>query len=169
MRPPPLPAEILRRVLRVAKFDGVSVLVIAGACALISASSRDVTDALVGLAVAGAGAIELHGAQMIRQGDERGMRWLVGSQLQILACMLAYAAYRLLSPDIASLHKMVPAEVADQIQQAGMTVDEFLLEMLRLVYLGVAAASLLYQGGMTVYYLRRRAVVAAALKADEAI
>jgi hypothetical protein len=64
---------------------------------------------------------------------------------------------------------MVPEEVAEQIRQSDMSVDEALLGMVRLVYFGVAAATLLYQGGMTVYYLRRRAVVAAALQEDDSL
>jgi len=166
MRPPPLPTEILRRVLRMAKFDGISVLGVAGACALISAASRDVTGAVVGLLVAGAGAVELHGAGLLRAGDGRGMRWLVSSQVYLMASVLGYVAFRLLNPDIASLRKVVTGELADQIQQAGMSVDQFLLEFLRLVYFAVAAATIVYQGGMIIYYMRRRAAVAAALEEE---
>jgi hypothetical protein len=166
MKPPPLPAEILRRVLRVAKFDGISVLGVAGACALISAASRDVTGAVTGVLVAGAGAIELHGAGLLRVGDGRGMRWLVWSQLYLMAAILGYVAFRLMNPDIAALHKIVTDEVAGQIQEAGMTVDQFLIEFLRLVYFAVAAATVLYQGGMSIYYLRRRAAVATALEEE---
>ena len=162
MKPPLLPSERLRRVLRVARFDGASVLGLAGAFALVSAAFRDVTGAVIGLLVAAAGAIELHGASLLRSCDLKGVRWLLGSQLYLLAVILAYCAFRLARPDIASWRAVMTDDIAEPIRQAGMTVDQFLLQMQRMVYFGVAAATLLYQGGMTLYYLRHRASVAAA-------
>src|SRR5271165_4943493 len=159
MTPPLLPSERLRRVLRVARVDGASILSIAGAFALISASFRDVTGAVIGLLVAAAGAIELHGAALLRSSDPKGMRWLVSSQLYLMAVMLAYVSFRLARPDISAMRPMVTAELADQIKEAGMSVDQVLLQVQRMTYLGVAAATILYQGGMSVYYARRRAVV----------
>ena len=55
-QPPLLPAETLVRVLRLAKFDGLSVLLIAGVFALLAATAGDFSGALVGLLAAGAGA-----------------------------------------------------------------------------------------------------------------
>src|SRR5580700_100147 len=66
MQPPKLVSEILRSVLRVARFDGVSVLVLAGFFALVSAASGDVSGAAFGLLIAAAGAIELHGMGLLR-------------------------------------------------------------------------------------------------------
>jgi len=166
MKPPLLPSERLRRVLRVARIDGTSILAVAGAFALISASFRDVNGAVIGLLVAAAGALELHGASRLRAADARGMRWLVSSQLYLMAVMLTYVACRLARPDIAALRPLVTQELADSIREANLTVDQVLLEMQRLVYLGVAAATLLYQGGMAIYYLRRSAAVAAALQEE---
>jgi hypothetical protein len=163
MKPPLLPTEVLRRLLRVAKFDGMSVLGVAGAFALVSAASRDVSGAVIGLLVAAAGAVELHGVALLRSGLAGGLRWLVSSQVYLMTVMLVYVALRLSSPDISAIRPIVTADLANQIHLAGMTVDDFLLEFLRLVYLVVGAATVLYQGGMTVYYLRRRAAVEAAV------
>ena len=167
MKPPLLPSEIIRRVVRVARFDGMSLLGVAGLFALISAASRDVSGAVIGLLVAAAGAIELHGSALLRAGRGNGMRWLVYSQLYLMTTMLTYVAVRISNPDISSIRPIVTAELAGQIQQAGMSVDQFLLGFLRLVYLSVAGATLLYQGGMTIYYLRRRAAVEAAVQEAE--
>ena len=162
MKPPLLPSEVLRRVVRVSMFDGVSVLLVAGACALISAASRDVFAAVIGLLVAGAGGMEMNGAAMLRAGDARGMRWLFWSHFQIGGSMMVYVAARLLNPEIAPLRRVVTPELAEQIQQVGLTVDQFLIEMMRIVYFSLIAATVLYQGGMTIYYTRRRAAVMAA-------
>lgn len=167
MTPPPLPSEILRRVLRVARFDGTCVLWVAGTCALISASFRDVTGAVVGLLVAGAGAIELHGVGLLHAREERGMRWLVSSQFCVMASILGYAALRLSSPDIETLRKAVAPEVAEQIRLAGMTVDQFLYGMVHFVYFAVVVATILCQGGVALYYLRRVAAVTAALHEED--
>src|ERR1035438_1467270 len=126
MKPPLLPSERLRRVLRVARFDGASVLGLAGAFALVSAAFRDVTGAVIGLLVAAAGAIELHGASLLRSCDLKGVRWLLGSQLYLLAVILAYCAFRLARPDIASWRAVMTDDIAEPIRQAGMTVDQFL-------------------------------------------
>ncbi len=138
----------------------------AGAFALVSAASREAPGALVGLMVAAAGAIELHGVGLLRIGDSRGTRWLISSQAYLLCVMLSYATVRMLHPDIAELRPVVTEELAAQIHQAGITTDEFLVEFVRLVYVAVAGASVLYQGGMIIYYLRRRRALAAAVAED---
>ena len=167
MKPPLLPSETFRRVQRIARFDGLSVLGVSGAFALISAASRDVPGALIGLLVAAAGAIELHGLTLLKVGRSRGMNWLITSQLYLMAILLGYSAVKLLRPDIEPLRTVVTTELTEQIRLAGMTVDQFLLTFLRLVYVGVAAATVLYQGGMTVYYVRRKSAVEAALLEEE--
>jgi len=177
-KPPPLPSEVLRRLLRVARFDGISVLGFAGACALVSASVRDVTGAVVGLIVAGAGAIELHGATLLRMGSFRGMRWLVSSQAYLMSAILGYVALKLQHPDLALMRRFMAhysaaagQDAVDQfnaqLQEQGLTMDQALLGFLTFVYLALAAATLLYQGGMIFYYMRRRDSVAAALEEAE--
>jgi hypothetical protein len=167
MKPPILPMEIMRRVVRVARFDGMCVLVIAGGFALLSAYFRDVAGATIGLLIAAAGAIELHGVSLLRVGSPRGMTWLVSSQLYLLAVILAYAGFRIVKPDIDWMMPYVTGEAAEPLQQAaqemGLTVNQFLVESMRKFYVLVAALTLVYQGGMMVYYLRRRPGVEAAL------
>ena len=166
MQPPKLVSDTLRRVLRIARFDGMSVLFVAGFFALVSGASGDVGGAAVGLLVAAAGAIELHGVALLRVCDRRGMSWLVASQLYLMAVILAYVGFRISNPEVDPVLKLMTTVVAEQVRQAGQDVDLFLSEVptaLRLMYLAVAALTLLYQGGMTFYYLRRRDAVAAAL------
>jgi hypothetical protein len=171
MKPPLLLAETLRRVLRVARIDGMSVLVVAGGFALVSAAFRDVPGAVIGLLIAAAGAIELHGVALLRGGNPRGMGWLVSSQLYLMVTIFAYVGYRLVRPDITWMLPYVTGEAAEPIQQAAtemnMTVNQFLLESLRKFYLMVAALTVIYQGGMIVYYLRRRSAVIAATLEDD--
>jgi hypothetical protein len=166
MHPPLLPAEALRRTVRLARLDGTTMLALAGVFALASAADKDVTGATVGLMVAGAGAIELHGATLLRGGMARGVNWLVASQLFLMVVVLAYVGLRLAHVDIAPLRGLLTDEQRTVLRQAGMTVDSFLMTVYRIAYELVAAATVLYQGGMTLHYLRRRGPIATAL-ADE--
>ncbi len=166
MQPPKLVSEVLRRVLRVARFDGMSVLFVAGFFALVSAASSDGTGAAIGMLIAAAGAIELHGASLLKASDRRGMTWLVASQLYLLTVVLCYVLFRILFPDLDPMMKLATTVVAEQVRQAGLDVNLFLAEVptdLRLIYLAVAGLTLVYQGGMAFYYLRRRAAVETAL------
>ena len=72
-QPPLLPEVILMRVLRLARFDGMGALMLGGMFALVAASARDFPFAAIGLLAAGAGAIELHGAALLKEGQPRGM------------------------------------------------------------------------------------------------
>jgi len=141
----------------------MGVLVIAGTFALISALAGDFLGAIIGLLVAGAGAIELHGETLLLHGEVRGMNWLLGSQFTLLVCILSYCALRLVHVSLPP----VPAEVAPVLestaQQLGMTVEAYMLFVYRLVFRLVAGLTVLYQGGMMLYYWRRRRAVARAL------
>jgi acetolactate synthase regulatory subunit len=167
MKPPPLlPDETLQRVLRVAKFDGISVLAIAGTLALASASVRDLGGAAVGLLVAAAGAIELHGAGLLKAGD-RGMNWLVASQPYLAAVLLCYCAVRLTNYDPTALREAMTAELKQSLAEAGMEEDRFLRLVYAITYAVLGIGTLIYQGLMTLFYLRRREAVVAAVEAGD--
>ena len=170
-KPPLLPAEIVARMQRVAYFDGGSVLVLCGALAIASAWYGDFTGAVVGAIIAGAGAFELHGAGLLKAGEPRGLNWLIASQLYLLAAILGYVGWRLISYDAAAVrHLLEPmlhaSDLQAQLAEAGATEAD-LLSTVRTIYFAgfglVATGTLFYQGGMVLYYHRRRTAVAAAL------
>ena len=169
--PPILPEITLQRVLRVARFDGISMAAIAGLFALVSASNHDVNGALIGVLIAGAGGMELHGAARLHGGAADGMRWLIGSQFCVLLVILGYVTWRLGHPD-PLLQAAFRASLKDEqrlaLQQVGMTEAEFIRFGSRMVYFGVGLMTLLYQSGMMIYYARRRAAVEQALENDAA-
>ena len=166
-QPPLLPEETLVRVLRLARFDGMGAMVLGGMFALFAGAARDFPFAAIGLLASGAGAIELHGAALLRQGDPRGMRWLVASQPFLLAVILCYCALRLwfieLPPIPASFQSVFKASA----EQWGVSVEEYQRVLNRITLLAVAAVSCGFQGGMMFYYLRRRKPVAQALANGE--
>ncbi|PTX91743.1 hypothetical protein DB354_17945 [Opitutus sp. ER46] len=159
-----MPIEAFVRVQRVARFDGMGVLFVAGLFALISASGGDRVGAIVGLLIAGSGAIELHGVMLLQHGDTRGMRWLVGSQLFLMGSILAYCVFRMGNVDLTLLQAALSEEKKAQIVSLGYKVDEFLMLTYRITWWTIGVVTVLYQGGMTIYYLRRRRAVEQALE-----
>lgn len=161
--PPLLPLDTLGRVLRLARFDGAAALVLGTLFALLAAAGRQGPFAVIGLLAAGAGAIELHGAALLRAGDPRGMKWLVASQPFLFLVILSYCAVRLWLIEIPELPDTVRALLATSAAQWGLTLEEYLQRINRLTSLVLAVVALGFQGGMTLYYLRRRAAVELAL------
>ena len=164
MQPPPqLPEKILARVERVGRLHGGCVLYVAGIFALLGATSGDTLGAIVGLAVAGAGAIEHHGATMLGRGEPRGVRWLVGSQACLFAAIAVYCTVRLehfeLPPIPAELRPMLELNA----EQAGVSVDEFVAMAYGLMLKLVLVLSAFYQGGLGLYYYTKRHAIAQAL------
>jgi hypothetical protein len=171
MLPPFLPAEALRRVVRVSRFDGLMVLTVAGAFAVASALIHDEVGTLVGLLVAGTGAVELHGAALLRHGFSRGMRWLIGSQLLLMAAVLGFSLWSLWHVDPATLKWMTEAAVAGpnraKLAEAGISEADAGYLFYKTCFATLAIVTFLYQGGMVVYYGRRSSAVKAALSSAE--
>jgi hypothetical protein len=169
--PPLLPDEVLARVIRLSRTNGLSVVLVAGIAAILEAMQRDLFGAVIGLLAAGAGAMEVHGASLLRWGETRGMNWLIRAELLLLVVLLGYCAIRLTIVDLTEMRAAFQSalefggmrEKWAEAQRLGLTEDESLHAVYRLTYLILSIATLLYQGGMTIYYLRRRRSVARAL------
>jgi hypothetical protein len=162
-QPPLLPEETLTRVLRLAKFDGMGAMVLGGIFAIGAAGGGDSSFAAIGLLAAGAGAVELHGVALLRQGEPRGMNWLIGSQPFLLLVIFCYCALRLwfvAPPPVPDSMRTLVAVSAAQWQ---MSPEAFLIITNRITAIVVAIVSVGFQGGMTIYYLRRREPVRLAL------
>ena len=85
MQPPPRPEDVLHRVIKLSRLNGWSVAIFAGVCAVGSLAFGDLLGASVGLLVTFGGALEVRGHRMLKRNDAGGMRWLVRSQLVVLA------------------------------------------------------------------------------------
>ena len=158
--PPPLPSEILTRVIRVAGLDGRIVLWSSGIFALLSAAGHSALGAIIGLAAAGTGAIEVHGASMLAQTDIRGINWTIRAQLLLLVTILFYCGACILNFDPALIREQPQFKVF--LTQNGLTADQG-VQLLRdawiIGYILVAVVSVIYQGGMAIYYARNRRII----------
>jgi hypothetical protein len=163
MKPPPLlPEETLRRVLRLARFDGMFILMVAGFFALTSASMGGFAGMVVWLLLAAAGAIELHGSYLLRAGEPRGMSWVIASQPYLMAILLGFCVWRFASYDPALMRVAVDDEMKARIAEHGYGQEEFMHLAYNLGCAFVAGLTFFYQGGMMLYYCRRRTAVVAA-------
>ena len=165
-QPPLLPEETLVRVLRLARFDGMGAMVLGGMFALVAASARDFPFAAIGLLASGAGAVELHGAALLRQGQPRGMGWLVASQPFLLLVILTYCAIRLWLVEIPPVPEAFEAVFAASARQWNLSVEQYQRALNRMTAFAVAAVAVGFQGGMMLYYLRRRDPVYRALSRE---
>lgn len=165
-QPPLLPEETLARVLRLAHLDGMGVLVLGGVFALMAAGTHEVPFAVVGLLAAGAGAVEMHGASLLRASDERGMNWLIASQPLLLLIIWCYCGLRLTHFEMPPLPESMAELATVSAAQWNLTTEEYFRVLNTITVAVLAVVALFYQGGMTVYYWRRREPVARAL-ADE--
>jgi hypothetical protein len=176
MKPQPAPADTLRKVIKIARFNGMIVVcIVACACALVTLALGDISGAFFCLLAAAAGWSEWHGAKLLQRGRERGIKWLVRSQLYLLAIILLYVLTRMLSYD--SDYGNLRSNIEEMSQLSGMNIDEMLQNIgltmedtLRLVrtafytmYGTFALVAVFYQGGLALYYHRRAAAIRTAL------
>ena len=161
--PPLLPATALARAGKLARFDGLTVLAVAGCFAAVSLAMRDWAGTAICLGAAGAGAAEWQGGRLLKTRRPGCLRWLVGSQLCLLGLVWIYAAWRYTHYDPQLISALVEPFVRERLEEAFLTMDDLApaLEFAhRLTYLLLATLSLAYQGGLAWYYARQQSVLA---------
>ncbi len=94
------------------------------------------------------------------------MNWLIGSQIFLLTTIIAYCALRLLHPAMGPLLAAVTDDMKVSLETAGWTPERFVRFVYNTTYYAVAIATFLYQGGMALYYYRRRGPVVRALAVE---
>lgn len=165
-KPPPLPSEVYARVVRLATVDGRTLLILGAVFGAFSALGRDAVGAVAGCLAAGAAMIELHGVGRLRIGDADAIKWLVRSQLALLGVILLYAAGRMATFDPVQMQAVITPELVTSFRDAGIAEDEIMpivQSFHRFVYSVVALVAMAYQGGMALYYQRRREPVRTAI------
>jgi hypothetical protein len=173
--PPVLPEKILHRVLAIARVDGWSIVIVAAVGGIFSLLQGGWLGATTALLVVLAGAGELNGRRLLLRNDVRGTTWLIGAQLFLLIVIWVYAWYRWRYFDPTALWAELPAlaqaEIDRQLFAAGLepALDRpLLLQVMNVLVCAVLAfVTLLYQGGLGLYYTSRRRSIAAALLTGE--
>ena len=160
--------KTLQRVLKISRLNGWSVIIFAGAGILLAGAMGDLVSVFIGLLVGAAGWMEVRGHNKLKRRDPEGMRWLVRSQMFLLAVILVYCASRLGSFDQETMLSGLTPDMQAMLKESGVEMAE-ITPIVRMAFLTtyglVAAVSLLYQGGMALYYRRRIKIVTEALTA----
>lgn len=170
-QPPLTPEETLRRVLRTARLDGISLLVGSGLLAGASLLFGDLTGAGIGLLICTAGAVELRGRALLQAGQARGVGWLIASQVSLLSVVLVYVLWQLNSYNPELARELIQpvlrsALIEPLLAAAGLTEADMLREVRSIyltAYMIAGVLSFGFQGGLALYYRNRRAAVTAAL------
>jgi hypothetical protein len=174
MKPEPSPADTLRKVIKIARVNGmVVVFPVAGLCALVEMAMGDWFGAIVGFLVAAAGWSEWHGAKLLKRGQARGMAWLVRSQLYLLGLIWLYALTQMAgyNPDsvrasLQELNRVGGINVKEMLENLGYDTQE-VIQLGRtfcyVLYGSFALVAVFYQGGLALFYRRHTAAVRTAL------
>lgn len=144
------------------------MVIIAGLGTLIALLLGDLTGILVGSLIVGAGAMEVHGNRRLARRDAAGMAWLVRSQIFLLGVVLVYAITRLTGFDEELVMANLTPDMRTALAELGIAPADILPLVQMTVYAlygTVALVTLLYQGGLALYYRSRTPVVTAALAA----
>ncbi len=163
------PAEIsLQRVLTVSRLNGWSVIVLSALGSVLALAIGDLLSALIDLLVLAAGLMEVRGHRQLQQRDPAGLTLLVRSQLFLLAVMLVYCAGRLGSFDADTALASLTPDMEVILAATGLDKSS-LLPLVRsaffALYSAVAAITLIYQGGLALFYRSKIKLVTEALTA----
>ncbi len=156
----------LQRILHLSAINGWSVVIIAGLGTLLSALLVQSVGVAIGLLVTCGGVMELRGRRRLRRGDPTGMTLLVRAQLLVLGVIAIYVVTRLFSYDAETVLGNVTPEMQAVFDEAEV-VPRDLLPVIQIafyaIYGVVLAVVVFYQGGLALYYHRRRPLVEQAL------
>lgn len=158
--------KALQRVQKISRLNGWSVALFGGLSVIVALLFGDLLGAFIGLCVTLAGAMEIHGGRLLRRRDADGMKWLVRSQLFLLAVILSYCASRLGSFDADTVLANLTPDMETVLQEAGLGKSDVIAlvkSTFFILYIAVAATCLLYQGGLALYYRSKTKLVAEAL------
>jgi len=173
MHPPPLlPEQRLRRVLAISRVDGWSIVILAALSGLVSMIQGNWFPAAVALLVVLAGGTELQGRARLLRGQTSGFAWIIAAQWALLIVIWIYAWWRWRYFDPAAfwaeLPRFVQAKFDRDLLAAGLDPEfdrPLLLGMMNtLTCLMLASVSLLFQGGLALYYSTQRQAVSEALQ-----
>ena len=154
------PIHIRKRVIYLSLFNGWSIALFAGICTVASMFFEITFLSLfVGLTITAAGFLELIGGQRLRDNKSHPFRLLCGSQVLFFVSLTVYCIIQTMTLDVYQLMESIPPAILQQVMDGAQAdfvtigiVFEFLLKVF---YSAVILASLVYQGGIFVYYYTR--------------
>jgi hypothetical protein len=154
-------SALTRKIMRISKINAWSVTLISGSFTLLSLLGWSVAGIVVGAAVTAAGLIELHGQKALQTDPARARTWMVGSQVWLLICVLSYCGWRLMMLDPADPFAVFGSEAGQLLQMveimgiSAAELEHLFVQAYRLTYGLIAGLTVLFQGGLALYYRSR--------------
>jgi hypothetical protein len=149
--------EPLIRAARWGSANGLGYAVFGGLSILLSiSSSPDWIGLLIGAVLIGAGLFERSQAARLEQGDPVAATRMAQAELALLGTILFGCVIKLVFPSSASSE----LREASELSGLGLDMSDLIDSVTRLVYSVAMVVSILYQGGMARYFLRRRSDLA---------
>lgn len=150
--------EPLKRAARLGRANGLGYVVFGGLSLLLSISSNpDWIGLLIGTVLIGVGLVERSHAARLGQGDPVAPTRIAQAELALLGAILLGGVIKLVFSASASGELRT---ATGDLSGLGLDVADLIDSVTRLVYAIVMAVSILYQGGMARYFLKRRNDVA---------
>jgi len=174
MKEPDDKAALEQRILRISNINAWSVTLIAGGFTLLSLLGWSVAGIVVGAAVTTAGVMELHGQKALRTDPSRARQWMVGSQVWLLTGVLSYCGWRLTMLDPADPFSVLgeAGQLLHMVELMGVSAAELehlFVQAYRITYGLIMGLTVLFQGGLALYYRSRIGRLAAAHAPTEAV
>jgi hypothetical protein len=150
--------EPLKRAARRGRANGLGYVVFGGLSLLLSISSNpDWIALLIGAVLIGAGIVERSQAANLAQGDPVAPMRMAQAELALLGVILLGGVIKLVFASTASGELRT---ATGELSGLGLDVADLVDSVTNLVYSVAMVVSLLYQGGMARYFLKRRNDVA---------
>jgi len=149
-------------VLTVSRLNGWGVAIFAVLGVLVALVMGDLLGIAICLFVLASGWMEIRGNRKLQRRDPDGMKWLVRSQMFLLAVILAYCARCLGSFDSDTVMANLTPDMEAMLKESGIEKADILPlvhKMFFVLYGAVALTSLLYQGGLALFYRGKTARV----------
>jgi hypothetical protein len=158
--------KALKRVLTISRLNGWSVIVFAALGTLITLVIGDFSGMVIGFLIGAAGWMEIRGHNLLKRRNPDGMKSLVRSQMFLLTIVLVYCASRLGSFDDSTVMSNFTPDMEAILKESGIEKAD-VLPLVRIAFFagygGFAFATLIYQGGMALYYRAKAPLVIEAL------
>jgi hypothetical protein len=143
----------LRRAAKLARSNGLGYAVF-GALTILLSLPADLPGLLLGACLLAVGVAQQRTAPRLVAGDCTAPHLLARNELLLLAAITAYAVAQM-----TFLRASMSSELETLSDSAGVDVAGMVDALAGAVYGGVIVISLLYQGGMALYFRRRAPIV----------
>jgi hypothetical protein len=160
-------AALLRPITRAAASshkNAVGMLVFGGLSVVLSLPDFGLPGLAVGALLVATGMVQVRASKRLARADPSAPQALAKNELIRMAGLLAYCALKL------TVLSGSGSEIAKQLEGTdtlGLDVAALTDSLNTLIYATCAVVTLVYQGGMARYFLRRRAMIAAYLQCPE--